>query len=141
MHDIDRTQLESPNFEHGQEFSEFGEVGEAGKFGETAEATLETPRHETRDIQLATELLEVTSDQELEQFLGNVFSKVGSAVGSCVRSDTGRAGRHPQRRGPKSAAGDWPRRRPGGSRPSAAATSAPTSGNSRGGCSASSSKG
>jgi hypothetical protein len=88
MHDIDRTQLESSSFEHGQEL---GESAEFGEFGETMEGPLETSLGETEEIQLATELLEVTNEQELEQFLGNVFSKVGSAVGSFVRSDTGRA--------------------------------------------------
>src|SRR5436309_2598282 len=84
MHDIDRTQLEASSFEHGQELGELGER-------ETMEGTLETPLSETQEIQLATELLEVANEQELEQFLGNVFSKVGRAVGSFVRSDTGRA--------------------------------------------------
>jgi hypothetical protein len=81
MHDIDRTQLESPSFEQGQELGE----------RETTESTPETPLSESQEIQLATELLEVANERELEQFLGNVFSKVGSAVGSFVRSDTGRA--------------------------------------------------
>jgi hypothetical protein len=86
MHDIDRTQLESPSFEAGsqQEFGEFGEVGEIG--GET-----ESPLNETQEIELASELLEVASEQELEQFLGNVMRAVGGAVGRFVSSDTGRA--------------------------------------------------
>jgi hypothetical protein len=87
MHDIDRTQLESEAAE-GTAYSEFGETG----LQETAgEQTPDNPLHELQEIELATELLEVANDRELEQFLGNVFSKVGSAVGSFVRSDTGRA--------------------------------------------------
>jgi len=84
MHDMDRTQLESSSFEHGHQFGEFGDR-------EVMESTHEGPLNEMLEIQLATELLEVGNEQELEQFLGNVFSKVGSAVGSFVRSDTGRA--------------------------------------------------
>ena len=41
-------------------------------------------------MELASELLEVTSEQELEQFLGDVFRAASQAVGNFVRSDTGR---------------------------------------------------
>jgi len=86
MHDIDRTQLEASE-------SEFETVQEHGPFasGPTQGENLETPLHENLEIELATELLEVGSEYELEQFLGNLLSKVGGAVGNFVRSDTGRA--------------------------------------------------
>ncbi len=81
MHDIDRTQLEweqyeAPPFEVSQESEGF--------FGEV-------PLHETHEMELAAELLEVTNEEELEEFLNNVFRAVGSTIGRFARSDTGRA--------------------------------------------------
>ncbi len=115
MHDIGRTQLEQQSsgefensefeagefeggeFEGGEfEAGEF-EAGEfeAGEFGEfegyEASAGLESPLSEMQEMELASELLEVASQQDLEQFLGDVFQAAGQAVGNFVRSDTGRA--------------------------------------------------
>jgi hypothetical protein len=73
MHDIGPTQLEA-------------EPAEFGEFGET-----EVPLSEMQEVSLTAELLEATSDQEFEQFFGNLFNTVGNAVGSFVRSDTGQA--------------------------------------------------
>jgi hypothetical protein len=81
MHDIDRTQLEweqyeTPSYEMAEQSeSVYGEV----------------PLHETSEMELAAELLEVTNEEELEEFLGNVFKAVGSTIGRFARSDTGRA--------------------------------------------------
>jgi len=80
MHDIGRTQLEAGM----AEFAEFG--GEV-----KAEAGLESPLNEIQEMELASELLAIASEDELEQFLGNLFRTVGGAVGRLVRSDTGRA--------------------------------------------------
>ena len=92
MHDIGRTQLE---FGHGElgEFGElgesaFGEFGETGEYGEFGESS---PLTETQEIELASELLEVASEEELEQFLGNLIGTVGGALGRLARSDTGQA--------------------------------------------------
>lgn len=84
MHDIDRTQLESEAYGSGGQ-GEFGEMalGEVG--------TLESPFNEAQEIELASELLGITSEQELEQFLGNLVKTVGGAVGRFASSDTGRA--------------------------------------------------
>ncbi|MEW5755932.1 MAG: hypothetical protein AB1810_06470 [Pseudomonadota bacterium] len=80
MHDIDRTQMEySSELETYEQF-EFGETqwgAETGVFGE-AEA-----------MELAAELLEVTSEGELDRFLGNLISKAGQAVGQFVKSPVG----------------------------------------------------
>jgi hypothetical protein len=81
MHDIGPTQLEMESFEadHLNE-QESGETSfESG------------PLSETQEVELATELLEVTNEEELEQFLGNLINTVGGAVGRFVRSDTGQA--------------------------------------------------
>jgi uncharacterized protein (DUF697 family) len=80
MHDIDRTQLESDRFE----FTEESEI-----YGDTE---LESPFDEAEEMELAAELLEVTDEAELDQFLGNLFKKawkglrkVGSFVGRVAR--------------------------------------------------------
>jgi hypothetical protein len=108
MHDIGRTQLEQQSFGEfeGEQFAggefeigEFeeleGETGEYGEYGESAgfevPAELESPLGEMQEMELASELLEVASEQDLEQFLGDVFRAAGQAVGNFVRSDTGRA--------------------------------------------------
>jgi uncharacterized protein (DUF697 family) len=89
---------------------EFGTTGEAGGTGEVGESETEgflggvlgsvlggevgeaeAPMSETQELELASELLEVTSEAELEQFLGNVFKKVASGVGSFMKSSTGKA--------------------------------------------------
>jgi uncharacterized protein (DUF697 family) len=49
------------------------------------------PLSEQEEIELASELLEITSEQELEQFLGNVFKKVSRGVGTFIKSPVGRA--------------------------------------------------
>ena len=47
----------------------------------------ETPLSEAQESELAAELLEITNEQELEQFLGNVFK----SVGGFIKSPVGRA--------------------------------------------------
>ena len=78
MHDIDRTQMEYSN-----EQFEFGEgewSGEAG--GSFSEA---------EEMELATELLSVSNEGELDRFLGDLVSRATQAVGSFVRSPIGQA--------------------------------------------------
>jgi hypothetical protein len=114
-HDTDRTQLE-----YGSELSEYGEVpelaseqyessGELGSilgslFGEAqAEGAFEGGYQEygeygesgelpeiTHD-ELAAELLEVRSDQELDHFFGDLFKKVAGGVGKVIQSPVGQA--------------------------------------------------
>jgi len=110
MHDIGITQLEQQTFgESGGELesseyetSEFegelgefeGEIGEyEGEIGEYEGGApeFESPLPEMQEMELASELLEVTGEQELEQFLSDVFSAVGQAAGNFIRSDTGQA--------------------------------------------------
>jgi hypothetical protein len=82
MHDIDRTQMEYgqelENYEHEQ--FQYGEAewgGETGVF------------NEVQTMELAAELLEVGSEAELEQFLGDLINKAGQAVGQLVKSPVG----------------------------------------------------
>jgi hypothetical protein len=94
MHDIGRTQLEFGGHGEFGELSEFGELGELGEFGETEFGEFgetETPLSEMQEIELASELLEITSEEELEQFLGGLIGTVGNAIGRFARSDTGQA--------------------------------------------------
>jgi hypothetical protein len=89
MHDIDRIRLESESemfeavpfeaeqFEFAESEASSGETGEV--FGETEQ------------MELASELLEVTSEAELDRFLGDLISRAGQAVGKFVKSPEGQA--------------------------------------------------
>jgi hypothetical protein len=88
MHDYDRTMgrtnMEAFEFQGEEEMNEFYGESEAGEYEG------EQPLLQEEELnEMATELLSVTNDRELEQFLGNVFKKVGSAVGSFVKSPIG----------------------------------------------------
>jgi hypothetical protein len=74
MHDIDRTTMEySPELEtYEQEQFEYGETEWGAETGVFSEAD---------EMQLAAELLEVTSESELDRFLGGLIMKSGQAVG------------------------------------------------------------
>lgn len=83
MHDIDRTQLE---------FQPYPPTADA--FGETVSeevGMLGSPLTEAQEIELASEFLEISNEQELEHFLGNLIKTVGGTVGRFAASDTGRA--------------------------------------------------
>jgi len=91
MHDIDRVRLETQSetelleafpleaeqFEFPQSEAASGETGEV--FGETEQ------------MELASELLEVTNEAELDRFLGDLIQRAGQAVGKFVRSPEGQA--------------------------------------------------
>jgi len=78
MHGIDRTQLEFQPYAPGEMVSE--EVG-----------VFTSPLSEGQEIELASEFLEISDEQQLDQFLGNLMQTVGGAVGRFAASDTGRA--------------------------------------------------
>jgi hypothetical protein len=91
MHDIDRIRLEAQTetetleavpfeaeqFEFPQSEAPSGETGEV--FGETEQ------------MELASELLEITNEAELDRFLGDLIQRAGQAVGKFVRSPEGQA--------------------------------------------------
>lgn len=81
MHDLDRIQLEGGerDYDDDREFEEEEEAYELS--GDT----------DSDDLELAAELLEVTSEEELEEFLGTLVKKAGRLAGRALRSDTGRA--------------------------------------------------
>ena len=91
MHDIDRIRLETQSeaemfeavpfqaeqFEFAQSETPSGETGEV--FGETEQ------------MELASELLEVTNEAELDRFLGDLIQRAGQAVGKFIKSPEGQA--------------------------------------------------
>src|SRR3984957_3240141 len=83
MHDLDRIQLETGEYEYGELGGEY-----EGELEGERSSTL-VPEH--RELELASELLEVGSEQELEQFLGDLISGAAGAVGRFAESPTGRA--------------------------------------------------
>jgi hypothetical protein len=110
MHDIGRTQLEQQTFgetgsseyesgefegeyesEYGEYETEYGEYEGGALAGSVISPDLESPFSELEEMELASDLLEVTSEQEFEQFLADVFRSVGRAAGNLIRSDTGQA--------------------------------------------------
>jgi hypothetical protein len=92
MHDIDRVQLETHSegemFASGPLEAEYFELGEAeapwqGQSGEVFS--------EAEEMELASEMLEITNEAELDRFLGDLMKRAGQAVGKFVRSPTGQA--------------------------------------------------
>jgi hypothetical protein len=64
------------------ESDEFGYSGESEVFGET---DMESPFSEVEEMELATELMGVSSEAELDQFIGKLFKKVGGFIGRVAR--------------------------------------------------------
>jgi hypothetical protein len=85
MHDIDRTQLEYSQEAPGFQSEQFA-YGETEWSGED-----ESILTEADEVQLASELLEVTNEAELDRFLGDFIKKVGSVAGRVIRSPIGQA--------------------------------------------------
>jgi hypothetical protein len=82
MHDIDRSFMEMED-----ESFEFGNEGEGSYEGGMYEAEV---LGEGEVEQLASELLSLNSEDELDHFLGSLIKKVGSAVGKVVQSPIGK---------------------------------------------------
>jgi hypothetical protein len=85
MHNIDTTQVEHFNESYGFQGGPF-------EFDES-EWSPESGRifNEAEEVQLASELLSVNNESELDRFLGDLVSKATKAVGSFVRSPVGQA--------------------------------------------------
>jgi hypothetical protein len=83
MHDLDRTQLEL-----GETLEEFdaGEFDQEDSFEFESEYDSESVFDQSMEMELAAELVAVTSDQELDQFLGKLIKSAGRAVGKIVRT-------------------------------------------------------
>jgi hypothetical protein len=102
MHDIDRTNLESTYEEFAGEYSgeypgeyeteefanEFeGNYESSGEFEADGEYSAEGTFSEAEEMELAAELLSVSNEAELEQFLGKLFKKAGAFVSSALGQD------------------------------------------------------
>ena len=86
MHDIDRTQAEM-TWEAGPfGAGNYEGEGEGEWYGEG-----ETLISEADEMALAAELLDVSNEGELDQFLGDIFKQVSSAVGKAIKSPIGKA--------------------------------------------------
>jgi hypothetical protein len=96
MHDLDRTQLEAEQDYFGEAYPAQEAAYEQRPNGEyeqypNGEYEGGGPLDEVQEMEFAAELLEVTNEAELDQFLGKLFKGVTSAAGQFLRSDTGRA--------------------------------------------------
>ncbi|RII30359.1 MAG: hypothetical protein CXR30_08595 [Geobacter sp.] len=87
MHDIDRTLNEFGNTE--MEMGEMGYEFGAAEIGLGAE--IASPFNEMQEMELATELLSVSNEAELNQFLGSLIGKATSAARTFISSPTGHA--------------------------------------------------
>lgn len=85
MHDLDRVQLEIDNDDDEFEVDDFDEF-ESDFDDDELEWDDEGPLDEDEETELAMELLSVTDDEELEQFLGKIFKKVARVARRAVRS-------------------------------------------------------
>lgn len=90
MHDIDRTSnefgMDSGEFQTGEIPFEYETLPGMGLGDE-----ISSPFNELQETELAAELLSLSNEAELNQFLGDLIKKAGSAVGSFVSSPTGQA--------------------------------------------------
>lgn len=89
MHDIDRTVRE---FESGElfEFESLGEFANENEYSHEFGHEYERPVFdEVQEMEFAAELLEITNEQELEQFLGKLIKGAGKAIGGFVKSPVG----------------------------------------------------
>lgn len=77
-------------FETGYE-SAYEAEGAFEAFEGELSGEFESPLNEQQEVELAQELLEITSEAELEQFLGSLIKGVGKAVGGVMKSPIGRA--------------------------------------------------
>lgn len=83
MHDIDRNQLEDSAELENYEY----ELYEDGEGEWNAETDVFS---ETQAMELAAGLLEVSSEDELDRFLGDLIKKAGRAAGQFVKSPVGK---------------------------------------------------
>jgi uncharacterized protein (DUF697 family) len=84
-----------PASEHEEE-EEVYETGEQQQFlgdilGSVLGSELQSPLTETQEAEFASELLEVDSEEQLEQFLGNILKGAAKAVGGLIKSPVGQA--------------------------------------------------
>jgi uncharacterized protein (DUF697 family) len=77
MDEYEMDEYEMDEYEAGQSLGSF--MGE-----------MDSPLSEVEEMELATELLEISDEAELDQFLGKLFKKVARGVGGAIRGPIGR---------------------------------------------------
>jgi uncharacterized protein (DUF697 family) len=95
MHNLDRTAMEF-EWESAYGDSEYEYDGEFESEYEYEdeyedEYEYEGPLHGAEEMELAAELLEITSDEELDMFLGKLFKKVGRGIRKFTRGSVGKS--------------------------------------------------
>lgn len=100
LNELNETSHEAHEFEGGHEFEgsheyeghEFeGHEFEGGHEFESHEYESHETSQEAMEMEMATELLNVSNEQELEQFLGKLVRRAAGAVKSFAKSSAGRA--------------------------------------------------
>jgi hypothetical protein len=94
MHDIDRTMMEFEPETDGYEaeYDAAYEYEDNYEYDDSEAAYDDTEVFDEAEVMdLAAELLAVTNDEELEQFLGKLIQKAGRKIRKFVKSGTGRA--------------------------------------------------
>jgi hypothetical protein len=102
MHDFGYAQAENESFHpYGAPAHPYNQGGIHFQEVPLHETSSEAPTHEAdayemlmqeaEEMELATELLEVSNEHELDQFLGSLISKVGKGLGDFVKSPVGQA--------------------------------------------------
>ena len=86
MHDIDRTLTEFDPEMEGLDSGEY-EFEES----EHGDSESESVFDETEEMELAAELLSVSNEAELDQFLGDLVKRAGRVIGKVIKSPLGRA--------------------------------------------------
>lgn len=77
-------------FEFEEEFDEFEGNG-LGDDGFASEGVGDSPLSQEEEEEWAEELMGVSSDEELEEFLGKLIKKAGRAAGKFIKSPVGKA--------------------------------------------------
>src|SRR5205809_1316626 len=85
MHDIDRTM---PEIEPEMDEFETDEF-ETDEFEFEGETDLESPFEEFEEMEYAAELLSIQSEEELDQFLGNLIKRAGRGLSKIARGPLG----------------------------------------------------
>ena len=94
MHDIDRTLMEyedeyEADYDSDNEYEY--EYEYANEFEDEYGDEMENVFDESEEMEMASELLNVADDEELEYFLRSLIKKAGRRIGKFVKSKTGRA--------------------------------------------------
>lgn len=98
MHNFDRTTLETgynefedSEYENDEFEYEYEDEGDYETDGETDGETYsnESPFNEAEEMELAAELLSVSDEAELDQFIGKLLKRAGRAIGKFIKSPVG----------------------------------------------------